>query len=164
MHRATSPEKRIGYLLTNPGGPGSSGVDYVFGAALGGLPDEIVERFDIVGFDPRGVELAPKYVEVFANAGVDVGTLVGGYSWPEFACGGPGEQLALLASIDMPIDTPEEIAAGEAAANLCIESIGPVGGLLHSEYVAKDMDELRKALGVEQVSYLGFSYGSELGV
>ena len=64
----------------------------------------------------------------------------------------------------MPIDTPEEIAAGEAAANLCIQSMGPVGGLLHSEYVVRDMDEIRKALGAEQISYLGFSYGSDLGV
>ena len=87
-----------------------------------------------------------------------------GASEPEFACGAPGEQLALLNSIDGDIDTPEETATGEAAANLCIESMGPVGGLLHSEYVARDMDEIRRALGAEQVSYLGYSYGSELGV
>ena len=42
--------------------------------------------------------------------------------------------------------------------------MGPVGGLLHSEYVARDMDEIRKALGAEQISYFGFSYGSALGV
>ena len=42
--------------------------------------------------------------------------------------------------------------------------MGPIGGLLHSEYVASDMDEIRKALGADQISYLGFSYGSTLGV
>ena len=42
--------------------------------------------------------------------------------------------------------------------------MGPVGALLHSEYVARDMDEIRQALGAEQISYLGFSYGSALGV
>ena len=42
--------------------------------------------------------------------------------------------------------------------------MGRVGGLLHSAYVANDMDEMRKGLGVEQISYLGYSYGSELGV
>ncbi len=42
--------------------------------------------------------------------------------------------------------------------------MGSVGGLLHSEYVARDMDEIRQALGAEQISYLGFSYGSALGV
>ena len=63
----------------------------------------------------------------------------------------------------MPIDTPEEIAAGEAAANLCIQSMGPVGALLGSAYVARDMDEIRKALGADQISYYGGSYGSALG-
>ena len=141
VRRADFQDERIGYLFVNPGGPGGSGVElaqhseWVFG-------HEILERFDIIGFDPRGV----------------------GSSEPEFACGAPGEQIALLATVQGRIDTPEEIAAGEAAANLCIESMGSVGGLLHSEYVARDMDEIRKALGVEQVSYLGFSYGSELGV
>ena len=143
VHRATSPAERIGYLFVNPGGPGVSGVDFVAGAPLGQFSDEIVERFDIVGFDPRGV----------------------GWSEPEFACGEPGEQLALrtLVSDDEIIDTPEEIAAGEAAANLCIESMGAVGGLLHSLYVAADMEVIREDLGAEQISYLGFSYGSTLG-
>ena len=163
VHRATSPDERIGYLLVNPGGPGDSGVDLVAKARKGYFSDEIVEHFDIVGFDPRGVETAPKMVAAYKNAGIDP-RVAGWGSEIEFACGGLGEQLALLASIDMPINTPKEIAAGEAAANLCIQSMGRVGGLLHSEYVAHDMDEIRKALGAEQVSYLGFSYGSDLGV
>ena len=142
VHRATSQHERIGYLFVNPGGPGESGVELVRAIRDGAFPDDVVARFDIVGFDPRGV----------------------GESEPSFACGIPGEQLALLATIDGPIDTPDEIAAGEAAANLCIQSMGPVGGLLHSEYVANDMDEIRKALGADQISYLGFSYGSALGV
>ena len=142
VHRATSPDKRIGYLFVNPGGPGVSGVDFVSATEYGLFADEIIERFDIIGFDPRGVEP----------------------SAPRFACGDRGEQLALLASIETPADTPEETAAGEAAANLCIESMGPVGGLLHSEYVARDMDEIRKELGADQISYLGYSYGSALGV
>ena len=140
VRRAADPGQRIGYLLVNPGGPGGSGVEFV--ANVGRSSYALHERFDIVGFDPRGV----------------------GASEPAFACGESGEQLELLAAIDMPIDSPEDIAFGEAAANLCIQSMGPIGGLLHSEYVARDMDEIRKALGVEQISYLGFSYGSALGV
>ncbi len=58
VHRATSPDKRIGYLFVNPGGPGSSGVDLVARARRGQFSDEIVEHFDIIGFDPRGAELA----------------------------------------------------------------------------------------------------------
>ena len=141
VHRAQALEQRIGYLLVNPGGPGGSGIEMVTSAA-DFFAAEVLDRFDIIGFDPRGV----------------------GFSEPAFACGEPGEQLALLAAIELPVDTPEEVAAGEAAANLCIDSMGAVGGLLHSEYVARDMDEIRKALGAEQISYLGFSYGSALGV
>ena len=139
--RADSPNGRIGYLFVNPGGPGGSGLKLARNSERV-FDDELLSRFDIVGFDPRGV----------------------GVSEPEFACGAPGERLALLGTIDGEIDTPEEIAAGEAAANLCIESMGAIGALLHSEYVARDMDEIRKALGAEQISYLGFSYGATLGV
>ena len=144
VHRATEPDERIGNLLVNPGGPGGSGLELVesIGSRFPAFAQELVERFDIVGFDPRGV----------------------GASEPKFACGDLGEQLDLRRSIDSPVDTPEEVAAGEAAANLCIESMGSVGGLLHTAYVARDMDEIRKALGVEQVSYLGYSYGSAVGV
>ena len=120
----------------------TGGVEVVHDIPLGQFTDEIVAHFDIVGFDPRGV----------------------GESEPAFACGDPGEQFALLATIDGHIDTPDEIAAGEAAANLCIQSMGRVAGLLHSEYVARDMEEIRKALGADQISYFGFSYGSVLGV
>ena len=136
--RATSPDTRIGYLFVNPGGPGESGVEFVHEIPFGQFTDEIVAHFDIVGFDPRGV----------------------GESEPAFACGDPGERFALLATIDGAIDTPAEIAA----ANLCIQSMGTIGGLLHSEYVARDIDEIRKALGADQISYFGFSYGSALGV
>ncbi|MCY3894948.1 MAG: alpha/beta fold hydrolase [Chloroflexi bacterium] len=144
VHRATSPRQRIGYLLVNPGGPGESGMGLVE-AIRSGFPPfaaELVRHFDIVGFDPRGV----------------------GASDPKFECGAPGEQLELRLTIDAPVDTPDEVAAGEAAAGLCIESMGTVGGLLHTAYVARDMDEIRKALGVRQISYLGYSYGSALGV
>ena len=141
VRRADDQDERIGYLFVNPGGPGVSGLELVQDSDFV-FADELMARFDIVGFDPRGV----------------------GDSEPEFACGAPGERIALLATVDGEIDTPEEIAVGEAAANLCIESMGDVGALLHSEYVARDMDEIRRQLGAEQISYLGFSYGSELGV
>ena len=118
-------------------------MEMAYAAAFGdGFSPEVIERFDIVGFDPRGV----------------------GFSDPQFECGAPGEQLELLLQIDPPYDSAEELAAGEATAQLCVESMGPAAGLLHSEFVARDMDEIRKALGAEQISYYGASYGSTLGV
>ena len=57
--RSDQQRDRIGSLVLNPGGPGASGIDTAvylsFGPLFGGLPDEVTRRFDIVGFDPRGV-------------------------------------------------------------------------------------------------------------
>ena len=145
VHRATDPDRRIGYLVVNPGGPGASGIDMAAWALEGPgvvFTAPVLERFDIVGFDPRGVER----------------------SEPRFVCGEPGAQLALLSQIELPFDEAEEFAAAEEAALLCVESMGAAAGLLHSEYVARDMDEIRKALGAEQISYFGASYGATLGV
>ncbi|MDE0137481.1 MAG: alpha/beta fold hydrolase [bacterium] len=145
VHRATDPDRRIGYLVVNPGGPGASGIDMAAWALDGPgvvFTAPVLERFDIMGFDPRGV----------------------GLSEPRFVCGEPGAQLELLSQVELPFDTAEEYAAAEAAALLCVESMGTAAGLLHSEYVARDMDEIRKALGAERISYFGASYGAALGV
>ena len=144
VHRATSPENRLGYLFVNPGGPGAGGMEMARRALHGpgaGFTAEVIERFDIVGFDPRGV----------------------GASEPKFKCGAPGEQLGLFNTVALPYDTPEELAAGEAAVQLCVDDMGPAAGRVHSEYAARDMDRLRAALGAEQISYYGASYGSTLG-
>ncbi|MGI9615600.1 MAG: alpha/beta fold hydrolase [Acidimicrobiales bacterium] len=144
VHRATSPEDRIGYLFINPGGPGGSGVEYAYAAALGAgaaFTEAVLQRFDIVGFDPRGVA----------------------QSEPFFECGAVGEQVGLLIQIDGAVDTEKEVALGEQAVALCVESMGPAAALLGSEAVARDMDEIRKALGADQISYFGASYGSTLG-
>ena len=139
---ATDPAERIGVLLVNPGGPGAAGTTFAESFAVGGFPTEITERFDVIGFDPRGV----------------------GLSEPEFACGASGDQLEALSSIDELIDEPEEVAAAEAAVQLCVDSMGDAAGLIHTGYVVRDMDEIRRALGEDQISYLGFSYGSTIGV
>ena len=141
MLRASDPANRIGVLMINPGGPGAPGTDLTLSFAFGGYPDEITEQFDVVGFDPRGV----------------------GQSGPTFACGVSGEQLEILSVVDDIYDTPEEIAAGEAAVQLCVDSMGPLAGRIHTDFVVRDMDEIRKAMGEDQISYLGYSYGSLIG-
>lgn len=140
VHRTADLDARLGYLFVNPGGPGFPGTDLAVSAQLT-FTEEILESFDIIGFDPRGV----------------------GQSEPTFACGVGNEQADLLLTIDSIPDTDEEIAIGNQAAQLCVDSMGPVGARLHSEFVARDMDQIRQALGAEQISYLGFSYGSALG-
>ena len=138
---AADPADRLGVLLVNPGGPGASGLGLAAAFGFGVFPQSIPNSFDVIGFDPRGV----------------------GQSGPEFGCGASGEQLAILADVEDLFDTPEEIAAGEAAVDLCVESMGPLAGRIHTDYVVRDMDEIRKAIGEEQISFLGYSYGSLIG-
>ena len=52
-HRATQPDARIGALVVNPGGPGEGGADYI-PLVTRRFPDELLARFDIVSWDPRG--------------------------------------------------------------------------------------------------------------
>jgi pimeloyl-ACP methyl ester carboxylesterase len=143
VHRALGDEAdHLGYLFTNPGGPGESGVGFVESAEFL-FPIDLLERFDIVGFDPRGV----------------------GASEPTFGCGGPYEQLDLILQVeDATPDTPEEIEIVESAIELCQESMGDAAGRLGTYYVAHDIEAMREALGVDQISYLGYSYGSAIGV
>lgn len=139
--RAADTDRSLGALLVNPGGPGVPGTELAEAFAFGVFPTELTDNFDIVGFDPRGV----------------------GGSEPFFECGASGEQLNLLADIVDLVDEPEEIDAVEDAVELCITSMGQVAGRLHTDFVARDMDRIREALGEEQISYLGYSYGSIIG-
>jgi len=137
---AANPSERLGVLVVNPGGPGGSGLELLEAFAAGFFPQEL-DAFDIVSFDPRGV----------------------GASEPAFACGADGERLAATNDIEGDIDTAAETRIAEDAALLCVESMGAVAGLLHTEFVARDMDIIRAALGEDQISYLGYSYGSTIG-
>ncbi|WP_411156437.1 alpha/beta hydrolase [Nocardia cyriacigeorgica] len=134
-------KNRIGSLLLNPGGPGMSGLSTV---TVGG-GTAIAERFDRVGFDPRGV----------------------GASTPSVACLTPQEADAERA--EPPVaNTPEGIAAEEADnreyADACVERTGKEF-LAHvgTREVVQDMDVIRAVLGDPKLSYLGYSYGTRLG-
>jgi pimeloyl-ACP methyl ester carboxylesterase len=134
--------ERIGSLVVNPGGPGASGADAAIGLALS-LPDEILGRFDIVGFDPRGVGLSTP-VECISDEQKEAS--VAAEPRPTTA-----EQL------DEAFASTQEIADG------CAEEYGDALGTFNTVDTARDMDRLREALGDEQLTYLGYSYGTALG-
>lgn len=142
--RAVSAEQtdRIGSLLVNPGGPGGSGVDTAISLALS-LPNEILARFDIVGFDPRGVGFSTP-VECISASFKD-----------EINAAEPTPRTA--AEIDEALDLSEELGDG------CEDEYGEELGNFNTIYTARDMDRLREALGDEQLTYLGYSYGTTLG-
>jgi pimeloyl-ACP methyl ester carboxylesterase len=133
---------RVGSLVVNPGGPGARGTTY---AAAGSqvFREPLLDGFDIVGFDPRGVG---------GSAPVD--------------CLSDAELDAYLAGDPTP-DTAEELAAYRTSVlslgEKCVAGSGPIVGHVTTTEAARDMDVLRSALGEEQLTYFGASYGTKLG-
>ncbi|MFC4068096.1 alpha/beta hydrolase [Actinoplanes subglobosus] len=145
--RSDQQRDRIGSLLLNPGGPGGSGIDVAvylsYGQALGGLPTAVTDRFDIVGFDPRGV----------------------GESDP-VKCIDAKDQDASFAADPDPVSQAafDEVAAlNKKIADGCATEYGPSLRTYSTEQAARDLDALRAAVGDEKLTYLGFSYGTLLG-
>jgi pimeloyl-ACP methyl ester carboxylesterase len=138
---ATDPSQRIGSLLLNPGGPGGSGI--VFARNSARLMADLNTRFDLVGFDPRGV----------------------GQSAPVRCLSGP--QTDAADALDPVLDDPQEkkayIDSLKALAQACEQTSGKMLPFVDTESAAKDMDVLRVALGDTRLSYFGLSYGTYLG-
>jgi pimeloyl-ACP methyl ester carboxylesterase len=137
---ANAPEHRIGTLFVNPGGPGSSGIAFALDAEYI-FPREVIDRFDIVSFDPRGVgESSP----VRCGATTDV-------AYPA----------------DWSPDNDSEDDAIHDYAQLIGHECTRIEGwqLPHvgTINVARDMDRLRELLGVDTLSFYGSSYGTVLG-
>jgi pimeloyl-ACP methyl ester carboxylesterase len=137
-HPAEDPANRIGALFVNPGGPGGSAIGL---ARSFGRAGEIGERFDIVGFDPRGVgDSSPLDCKTHLLDIYDADP-----------------------SIDSEADRAATLEASQAFVDECEEKHGDVLPFLGTSDVARDMDEIRKAIGDEQLNYLGYSYGTSLG-
>ncbi len=140
---ATKPAKRIGSLLVNPGGPGASGVDFasrsrrLFGS-------RITERFDVIGFDPRGTARSGQ-----TNCISDT----------QF-----GEYIAADPSPDTPAELDQVRAVSKAFADGCAKEVGKDALPFYGTFdAARDMEQIRRALGEQTISMMGFSYGTLLG-
>ncbi|KAB5588106.1 Hydrolase [Ceratobasidium theobromae] len=153
---ATVPEsQRLGSILTNPGGPGGSGSSFV---AAGGQDVSIVVdgRYDIIGFDPRGVNLTGPPTACF-NVETkflqrDYQTYLHGAPFPHIGGTGETDHVTKLAAIQAG-----HSAACEQNGNQdMLTSVGTVA-------VAKDMAKIVEALGEDGLNYWGYSYGTILG-
>src|SRR3954469_13696752 len=142
---ATDPVHRIGSLLLNPGGPGGSGVDYTVFAGPELYTPQVRARFDLVGFDPRGIARSTA-----------------------LRCFGTTNQaLSTFARFAFPMTRDElsqRIAADGRLVSACDQRGGRITDHMATAEVARDMDSLRAALGDAQLTYAGVSYGSYLGV
>lgn len=143
--RVPATGQRIGSLLVNPGGPGASAVDMVAAMAPAIAGSEITRHFDLVGFDPRGV----------------------GHSTPALRCRTDAEFDAYRR--DPMVDySPAGVAHIEQVYKRLVQGcINRMGSSFLANVgtasTARDMDAVRQALGEEQINYLGYSYGTELG-
>jgi pimeloyl-ACP methyl ester carboxylesterase len=139
---AADPEQRVGSLVVNPGGPGQLGTDFAAQSDLA-LGDPLLDSFDIVGFDPRGV----------------------GDSSPVDCLG--DRALDHYVAYDPDPDTGRErrgfARLSEALVRGCAERSGPLAAHVSTIETARDMDVLRAALGEATLSYFGASYGTEIG-
>jgi len=133
------PDRRIGSLVFNPGGPGGSGIEFLTSVAAV-VPPAIAERFDLVSFDPRGVGAS---TAIDCNLDFD-------------------DDVALLEAGD---DTGWEtlVAESEARSDSCTADSRALQPYVGTNNAARDLDVLRDALGDGQLSYVGFSYGTRLG-
>ncbi len=138
---AKDSSERIGSLLFNFGGPGGSGVGSLPRAA-GGFTT-LHERYDLVGFDPRGV------AESSAVVCRDSKQSEAGHRL-DFTPDTAAEEKAYL---------DDSIAFGAG----CAEKSGTVLPHVGTANAARDMDVIRRVLGDDKLHYLGFSYGTELG-
>jgi pimeloyl-ACP methyl ester carboxylesterase len=141
---AANPARRQGSLFINPGGPGGSGVDFALGAAPFLFTQEVRDRFDIIGFDPRGIIRSD----------------------PLRCFGTPRQWDPYFTPFAFPISDAEVdawVAADRYLDGACDRRGRAILDHMSTANVARDMDRLRQAVGDEKLTYYGVSYGSMLG-
>jgi pimeloyl-ACP methyl ester carboxylesterase len=143
--RAPATGESRGTILINPGGPGGSGVSIVRNSLDVVTSERLRENYDILGFDPRGVNRSSA-VECFDAAEQD-----------------ESRQKSY------PVDLPDEELLGllradaRQYADACAERTGELLGFVDTASAARDMDILRAVVSDEKLNFLGFSYGTQLG-
>ncbi|MGW6278487.1 alpha/beta hydrolase [Kribbella sp. NPDC055071] len=138
--RAIDQAHRIGSLFMNPGGPGGSGVDFVRTAPPPAF--QLLSRFDVIGFDPRGV----------------------GSSKPTVNCG-PSKPSSEPVRFVRPETADEQalVRAAKEEGQECLKHSGNLLAHISTANVARDLDLLRAAVGDKKLNYYGLSYGTVLG-
>ncbi|MCV2394929.1 alpha/beta hydrolase [Actinotalea sp. M2MS4P-6] len=140
---SSDPNARIGSLLINPGGPGGSGIDFLSYLVNNVLSQDMLNAYDVVAFDPRGVG---------KSSAVDCG---------------PDSAVDPFLTEDTPMTSQADLDAARAEATAfgqqCLDNTGPLLEHVDTVSAARDMDLMRAVLGDDQLHYLGFSYGTFLG-
>jgi pimeloyl-ACP methyl ester carboxylesterase len=143
-HPAGVPSQRIGSLVINPGGPGGSGINDLPNE-LGVLTSGLLDDFDIVSFDPRGVQRSTPVTCGSNGAPADTTSAL-----PDPAPASADAQQALLSN-------------AEDYASQCDQNSGTTLPYVGTVETAQDLDRIRAALGDSQLTFIGHSYGTLLG-
>ncbi|MGX6604025.1 alpha/beta fold hydrolase [Micromonosporaceae bacterium Da 78-11] len=138
------PGQRIGSLVLNPGGPGGSGMSQATQFSTVFAKSPLLQRFDVVGFDPRGVGSSTPAISCFTDEERERGQ----------------DQTTLLASAGQWSEDDTRALAERCAKGSGGERILSAVG---TRNVARDLDVLRAALGDEKLTFAGQSYGTRLG-
>ncbi|MGC4936434.1 alpha/beta hydrolase [Kribbella sp. DT2] len=131
---------KVGVLTYNPGGPGGAGASILAAGLAGELfGDQLLDRFDVVSFDPRGTG---------GSSQLDCGPVL----WPG---------VPVFPRTKAQYDAL--VASSKSFGEACLAKNGELMRHLDTRTAARDLDSIRAALGVDKISYFGPSYGSYLG-
>ncbi|KAG9122567.1 hypothetical protein FRC07_001005 [Ceratobasidium sp. 392] len=150
-----SEENRLGTILTNPGGPGGSGSMFI---ALAGeeLSSVVDGRYDIIGFDPRAVNLTGPWTACFDTEAkpllLTYQQELAGVPYPQST---PANDRAVVKKLSA-IQTSHIAACVKNGNRKVLESSG-------TRFVVQDMARIVEALGEDGINYWGYSYGTILG-
>lgn len=139
--RQAATGDRVGSLVVNPGGPGASGRDFL--EAFRSLPAGLSERFDLVTWDPRGTGGSQR-VDCTSDE-----------EWLEPEVDPTPEDTADVTAIR------EELRHG---VDRCLDAAGDLLPLVGTRSTVRDLEALRGTLGDEPLTYLGYSYGTAIGI
>jgi len=141
-HPADDPDDRVGAILVNPGGPGASGITYA-PTAVSHFRSDVLDRYDVVGFDPRGVG---------SSEGVDCLS---------------DKELDAFVALDPTPDNPAAVAEARRAITTfgrgCVRGSGRLAAHVSTPEASRDMDIIRAVVESSKLNYYGASYGTLLG-
>ncbi|MEW2063538.1 alpha/beta fold hydrolase [Streptomyces sp. NPDC007002] len=142
--RVPARGKSKGPLLLNSGGPGGTGQNFAVQTDTALAESPVTERFDLVGFDPRGVGASKPAISCFSKE--------------DYLAGDVRTELVLTAGRFSEDSTRRLVSK-------CVQGSGGEQhlGSVSTRDTVRDMDILRSALGGKKMNFLGQSYGTRIG-
>ncbi|CAG8971312.1 hypothetical protein HYALB_00001479 [Hymenoscyphus albidus] len=150
------------HILTNPGGPGGSGVEFL-GRAAASLNKVIGENFHLLSFDPRGVSGSIPRAICYPSDTLRAESFIDAPWNLEFQAVRPFQKTKKKKKQVDSERIGKMYTKAENKAKACEDEMGEYGGYINTPQTAADINSILDALGQEKMYYWGFSYGTTLG-